>query len=210
MLDVSGIVTSSTLYKPWGETRYSSGAASTDYKYTGQLQLDIGIYFYGAKFYDPLIGRFIQPDTIVPAGSQGTQAWDRYAYVNNSPSIIQTQPVIIQSIILGESIDCADGNCTATQGLVVLGKFPKYLNVAKDVNEKVFTVLPDVDNVLTRDQQWELNKAFLDQAVARGDYFYLANQWSEATGSYAAELNYLFSLGYNLSPNQIRLIPPGW
>ncbi len=49
----SGNVVSTTLYKPWGETRYSSGAASTDYKYTGQLQVDIGIYYYGARFYDP-------------------------------------------------------------------------------------------------------------------------------------------------------------
>jgi murein DD-endopeptidase MepM/ murein hydrolase activator NlpD len=30
------------------------------------------------------LGRFTQPDTIVPI-SQGTQAWDRFAYVNNNP-----------------------------------------------------------------------------------------------------------------------------
>ncbi len=27
----------------------------------------------------------MSPDTIVPTSTQGTQAWDRYAYVNNSP-----------------------------------------------------------------------------------------------------------------------------
>jgi hypothetical protein len=31
------------------------------------------------------VGRFTQPDTIVPTSTQGTQAWDRYAYVNNNP-----------------------------------------------------------------------------------------------------------------------------
>jgi hypothetical protein len=31
------------------------------------------------------LGRFAQPDTIIPEQSQGVQAWDRYAYVNNNP-----------------------------------------------------------------------------------------------------------------------------
>ena len=35
--------------------------------------------------YDPALGRFTQPDTIIPEQTQGTQAWDRYAYVNNNP-----------------------------------------------------------------------------------------------------------------------------
>jgi hypothetical protein len=34
--------------------------------------------------YDPAIGRFTSPDTIIPIG-QGSQAWDRYAYTNNNP-----------------------------------------------------------------------------------------------------------------------------
>ena len=34
---------------------------------------------------DPSLERFTSPDTIVPTGTQGTQAWDRYAFVNNNP-----------------------------------------------------------------------------------------------------------------------------
>jgi RHS repeat-associated protein len=33
------------------------------------------------------LGRFIQPDSIVPEAAQGVQAWDRYAYANNSPIV---------------------------------------------------------------------------------------------------------------------------
>ena len=29
--------------------------------------------------------RFLSPDSIVPTQTQGTQAWDRYAFVNNNP-----------------------------------------------------------------------------------------------------------------------------
>lgn len=41
--------------------------------------------FYNARWYDPSLGRFAQADTIVPTQTQGVQAWDRYAYVNNNP-----------------------------------------------------------------------------------------------------------------------------
>lgn len=37
---------------------------------------------------------------------------------------------------------------------------------------KVFQVSPEVWNSLTPAQQWALNKDFLDQAVAQGDYFF--------------------------------------
>jgi hypothetical protein len=32
------------------------------------------IYYYGARYYDPAIGRFMQADTIVPLDVQGKQA----------------------------------------------------------------------------------------------------------------------------------------
>jgi len=84
--NASGVKTASALYKAFGETRYSSGALGTDYKFTGQReQAELGLYFYGARWYDPSLSRFVQADTVVPVQTQGTQAWDRYAYVNNNP-----------------------------------------------------------------------------------------------------------------------------
>ena len=83
--NASGVRTASALYKAWGETRYSSGALGTDYKFTGQReQAELGLYFYGARWFDPSIGRFTSPDTMIPS-TQGTQAWDRYAYTSNNP-----------------------------------------------------------------------------------------------------------------------------
>ena len=38
-----------------------------------------------ARWFDPSLGRFTSPDSIVPTSTQGTQAWDRYAFVNNNP-----------------------------------------------------------------------------------------------------------------------------
>jgi RHS repeat-associated protein len=76
------------LYKPWGEKRYPSGdsAIPTTYRYTGQRQENyINLYWYGSRWYDDSLGRFIQPDTIVPLATQGVQAFDRFAYSNNNP-----------------------------------------------------------------------------------------------------------------------------
>ncbi|MGI6250769.1 MAG: RHS repeat domain-containing protein [Anaerolineaceae bacterium] len=81
--DAGGNLISEALYHPWGTTRYAQGASPTDYGYTGQMK-EGDIYFYNARWYDPQLGRFMQADTIVPT-AQGTQAWDRFAYVNNNP-----------------------------------------------------------------------------------------------------------------------------
>jgi RHS repeat-associated protein len=84
--DANGVKTASALYKAFGETRFSSGNLGTDYKFTGQREeASLGIYFFNARWFDPSLGRFTSPDTIVPTSTQGTQAWDRYAFVNNNP-----------------------------------------------------------------------------------------------------------------------------
>ena len=50
-----------------------------------------GLMFYNARWYDPALGRFAQADSIIPKQSQGIQAWDRYAYVNNNP-VLKNDP----------------------------------------------------------------------------------------------------------------------
>jgi len=72
-------------YYPWGEVRYTSGTTPTDYRFTGQQEVAlIGLYYYGARFYDPSLGRFLCADSIVP--NPGDPAsFDRYSYVRNSP-----------------------------------------------------------------------------------------------------------------------------
>jgi RHS repeat-associated protein len=75
-------------YQPFGECRFSSGTSPTDSLFTGQKR-DIAtagseLYYYGARYYDPQIGRFISADTKVPDPTN-PQAFNRYAYVINNP-----------------------------------------------------------------------------------------------------------------------------
>jgi RHS repeat-associated protein len=74
-------------YKAWGETRFDQGITPTTLRYTGQRQeASLGLYYYGARWYDPELGRFIQADTVV-SHPLNSQSWDRYAYVLNNPVI---------------------------------------------------------------------------------------------------------------------------
>jgi RHS repeat-associated protein len=83
----SGGLSSELRYMPWGGNRFTAGTTPTSFRYTGQREDSyINLYWYGSRWYDQSLGRFIQPDTIVPDAVQGVQAWDRFAYVNNSPT----------------------------------------------------------------------------------------------------------------------------
>ena len=68
-----------------GQGGRSAGTTPTTYRYTGQRsEATIGLYYYGARWYDPALGRFIEADTIVPEPGN-PKALDRYAYVYNNP-----------------------------------------------------------------------------------------------------------------------------
>ncbi len=81
----SGTKTGELRYKAYGETRYTWGATPTTFNFTGQrLDSSTQLLYYGARYYDPLLGRFLSADTIVP--SMGNpQALNRYAYMLNNP-----------------------------------------------------------------------------------------------------------------------------
>jgi hypothetical protein len=42
------------------------------------------LYWYNSRWYDDQLGRWIQPDSIIPSLSE-PQSWDRYSYVFNNP-----------------------------------------------------------------------------------------------------------------------------
>jgi RHS repeat-associated protein len=70
---------------PWGAVRPGpNNALPTGYTFTGQLDSGLGLMYYGARFYDGALGRFISPDTIVPEPGN-PQALNRYSYVLNNP-----------------------------------------------------------------------------------------------------------------------------
>jgi len=81
--EANGTLATEQKYTAWGQTR--SGSVTTDRQYTGQIsEAQLGIYFYNARYYDPYLNHWTQPDTIVP-DPYNPQDWDRYSYTRNNP-----------------------------------------------------------------------------------------------------------------------------
>ncbi len=80
----SGAQAATQRYEPYGAKRGTDTVATT-YRYTGQREESaLGLYDYGARWYDPTIARFIQADSIVPQPGN-PQSLNRYSYVLNNP-----------------------------------------------------------------------------------------------------------------------------
>jgi RHS repeat-associated protein len=71
-------------YFPFGETfiEERTDAEYTSYLYNGkELDEETGLYYYGARYYDPRISMFYGVDPLAERGSE----WSPYAYAFNNP-----------------------------------------------------------------------------------------------------------------------------
>jgi RHS repeat-associated protein len=79
----AGALVEKTEYDPWGEVK--SGGTKSKFQYTGQEKdLETGLNYYNARYYDSHIRRFTQPDDIIQ-DPYNPQDLNRYAYVRNNP-----------------------------------------------------------------------------------------------------------------------------
>lgn len=100
----SGQVVEKTKYYPFGEVRV--GGTQSKFLFTGEEKdAETGLYYYGARYYNPLIRRWTQPDPIIQ-DPYDPQNLNRYSYVVNNPlkyvdptgSIIESIPDVISLI----------------------------------------------------------------------------------------------------------------
>lgn len=74
------------VYYPFG-SEYSNSEIrrENDISYGGkQLDVDTGLQYFGARHYDPVLGRFTSIDP-VPANAENYLTFGRYSYANNNP-----------------------------------------------------------------------------------------------------------------------------
>ena len=83
----SGSQVEVNVYYPFGRVETASPQASfqVSRRFTGQVfDAESGLYYYNARYYDPELGRFIQPDTVISDFSN-PQSYNRYSYALNDP-----------------------------------------------------------------------------------------------------------------------------
>ncbi|MCP4128771.1 MAG: RHS repeat-associated core domain-containing protein, partial [Gammaproteobacteria bacterium] len=89
LVNQNGTLNSSNYYYPYGSNRGGAQSTLTAKRYTGQyheegLAGSQGLYYYGARWYDPQLARFAQADTIVPDPTS-SHSYNRYMYVQGNP-----------------------------------------------------------------------------------------------------------------------------
>jgi len=96
-------------YYAFGEEKTTTGSSDNNYKYTGkEKDDDTGLYYYGARYYSPSIGRFVQADAL--RGSLGDPlSLNRYAYTRNNP-LLFVDPT-------GNQNDCPGTVCYTIGGI---------------------------------------------------------------------------------------------
>ncbi len=113
----SGVVKELCEYLPFGgfarHEKYGNSAETAHFYFTGkQLDEKTGLYYYGARYYDPIIGRFVTPDTVVPS-SANPQALNRYSYVYNCPLNYTDPSGNFPWLVIGAIIGAISGGISA-------------------------------------------------------------------------------------------------
>ena len=102
LTDITGTLVFRANYAPYGSDAYTQGSTSIKYKFTGQEKDGSGLYYYGARYYDPELGRFISPDV-------NLDGLNRYTYCHNNP-VIYNDPTGEWAWVIGAIIGAWTGH----------------------------------------------------------------------------------------------------
>jgi RHS repeat-associated protein len=95
--DEEGNTMEEIAYYPYGQVRYREGTVGSDYTFGGKEYIGgADLYYFGARFYDPVVGRFITTDRLYEELSefspeeltptlQNPQNLNTYSYTANNP-----------------------------------------------------------------------------------------------------------------------------
>jgi RHS repeat-associated protein len=84
MVDQNGVILARYNYYAYGEEMNSIITVGTDYKYTGKEydeESGLNLYYYGARYYDAKMGRFISADPF----AEKYPSWSPYVYTLDNP-----------------------------------------------------------------------------------------------------------------------------
>jgi len=84
MTTAGSVVEGSRAYYPYGARRSASGTLRTDRTFTGQKEDGTGLLYYNARYYDPALGTFISPDSLVPDAGMVID-YNRFLYARGNP-----------------------------------------------------------------------------------------------------------------------------
>ncbi len=115
--NVTGSLAQTYAYDSFGKQTSSSGSLTNPFQYTArEFDFETGLYYNRARYYDPLVGRFLGEDPSNVGGGQ-------YLYVGNSPTnLVDPSGLNADDVLLNKVTN-------ALQNLInLLPKDPECLN----------------------------------------------------------------------------------
>ena len=82
--DSAGAATANRADYAYGAERSATGDLQTDHTFTGQKRDSTGLMYYNARYYDPALGTFVSPDSMVPGAGQVIN-YNRFLYARGNP-----------------------------------------------------------------------------------------------------------------------------
>jgi RHS repeat-associated protein len=122
LTDANGVLRTQYNYSPFGVTQVIGEASDNPFQFTGRENDGTGLYYYRARYYSPMMGRFISEDPIGISGGinyyvesieKSLLGMNLYTYANNNP-VKYTDPQGEMSVIAGIIVG------TAAAGSVVV------------------------------------------------------------------------------------------
>jgi RHS repeat-associated protein len=171
--DSAGSEVSRYVYLPFGELakQNSCGVDTVTAKFTGkELDEETNLYYYGARYYDPAIGRFLSPDTVLPSLTDA-QLLNRYSYVRNNP-IVYVDPTGHMPDFIGDVLN-AVGNAVDYVASAVNRAADWIAGAARKAGDFI---------ARAADSTWQMLKAFGSNPAALG-IFIVALGVAIATGN---------------------------
>ena len=125
------------------------------------------------------------------------------AHANSQPAYRQKLPSGLRNRIFSPA--------KVNSNRVTLGHYPLYVRSSSKNGTRHFQVPTRIAKKMNSVQMWRANRKFLERAVKRGHEIRLATHGRTAKkgSGFARELAFLRSKGYRLSPNGMKMLPPG-
>ena len=105
---MTGQIISYEEYYPYGSTSYQAGRSAAEvslkrYRYTGkERDEESGLYYHGARYYAPWLGRWVSIDPALVSGRAGHKIDQSYQYVENRPLVaLDPDGGIIWFVVIG-------------------------------------------------------------------------------------------------------------
>jgi len=179
-VDEAGRVLSYEEYHPYGTTAYQAGTGAAEaslkrYRFTGkERDEETGLYYHGARYYAPWLGRWASADPIHPMSAQRSSP-NRYAYVlgrvivANDPDgrdysmVVEATKITIRvNVLLLQGADAKPGQAEAVKAAA-----EKYWNAKQWKYKDKNNVTRDVSFVFNVTTEAETTKGTSVWAKAR-------------------------------------------